>query len=110
MLTSKYLQTLCDDSHAEQRESVLDLFDAALEESQLLFESQKVSIVVKDLAEGVSEFNNCHHLIHEVSCDTIKDPGEELMVIVELETEPKLRLKDLPDGMVLTSVWPDFQL
>ena len=32
------------------------------------------------------------------------------MVVVEVETEPKLRLKDLPNGMIFASVWPDFQL
>ena len=75
-----------------------------------MFESQKVSIVIKDLAEGVSEFNNSHHLIHEVSCDTIEDSCKELMIIVELESESKLRLKDLPNCMVLASIRPDLEL
>ena len=74
MLPSEYLQTLRDNSHAEQGESELDLLDAVLEESKLLFESQKVSVVIKDLAEGVSEFNNSHHLIHEVSRYSIQNP------------------------------------
>ena len=110
MLPSKNLQTLRDQPHAEQGKSKLYLFDAVLKESQFLFKSEKVSVVVKDLAERVSEFNYSHHFIHEISRDTIKDPWKEIMIIVKLETEPELRLKDLPNGMILASLWPNLQL
>ena len=32
------------------------------------------------------------------------------MIVVELESESKLRLKDLPNGMVLARIWPDLEL
>ena len=48
-------------------------------------------------------FDDCHHLVHEVTSHSVQNPREEVLVIVELEGELKLELEVLPDRMILTS-------
>ena len=48
-------------------------------------------------------FDDCHHLVHEVTSHSVQNLLEEVLVVVELEGELKLELEVLPDRMILTS-------
>lgn len=82
---SEHFQSATDDSHAEERESCLNLLQTVLENCQFLGKRDGRAIVIEDTAENVAVFYDGDHLGDKVSGHLVQDALEEGLVVVQLE-------------------------
>lgn len=102
---AEHFQSATDDSHAEERESGLNLLQAVLENCQFLGKWDGHTVVVDDTAENVAVFNDGDHLVDELTGHLVQDARKEGLIVVQLESEPELGLEVLPDLVILAAAW-----
>ena len=80
----------------------MDLLNHIFKDLELFLERELPAIVVKYSTWNVAELYDCDHFEHEVAANLVDDPLKEGLVVVQVEAQVELWLKDVPNRVVFS--------
>ena len=99
LISTKEFKTSRDYSNLEQRNKISDVGLHVHKNLDFILD-RNYTVVVKQTAENMANFDNRHLLANVLLHGTVKTLEEEVFVVVELERERELVLEVLPDFMI----------
>ena len=97
-------QTADNDPDLEKRETLLYSLLNAFENFYLLFQRDRVVIIIENHTKNVSYLDDCDHLFQIILADFVQNLLKEWLIIVQIICEHELILETFPDFVVFDDI------